>query len=40
MGGGGCKGQTVALLGHCVHIAHAEAGILTPEYLLLDSLHS
>ena len=29
-----------ALRGHCVHTAHAEAGILTPEYLSPDWLHS
>ena len=29
-----------ALRGHCVHTAHAEAGILTQEYLSPDWLHS
>ena len=33
-------GQVVALRGHCVHTAHAEAGILTQEYPSPDWLHS
>ena len=37
---GGNQGQVVALREHCVHTAHAEAGILTQEYLSLDWLHS
>ena len=27
------QGQVLALGAHCVHIAHAEVGILTQEYL-------
>ena len=27
------QGQVLALRAHCVHTAHAEAGILTQEYL-------
>ena len=34
------QGQIVALRAHCVHTAHAEAGILTQEYLPPDWLHS
>ena len=30
----------MAKLLHCVHTAHAEAGILTQEYLSPDWLHS
>ena len=33
-------GQVVALCAHFVHTAHAEAGILTQEYLSPDWLHS
>ena len=35
-----CVRTACALRGHCVHTAHAEAGILTQEYLSLDWLHS
>ena len=34
------SGQVVALRGHCMHTAHAEAGILTQEYLSPNWLHS
>ena len=33
-------GQVFALRAHCVHTTHAEAGILTQEYLSPDWLHS
>ena len=36
----GAIGQNVALRAHCVHTAHAEARILTQEYLSPDWLHS
>ena len=35
-----CVRTVCALRGHCVHTAHAEAGILTQEYLSPDWLHS
>ena len=35
-----CVCTACALRGHCVHTAHAEAGILTQEYLSPDWLHS
>ena len=35
-----CVRTACALRGHCVHTAHAEAGILTQEYLSPDWLHS
>ena len=35
-----CVRTVCALRGHCVHTAHAEAGILTQEYLPPDWLHS
>ena len=38
--GTGYRGQVLALRAHCVHTAHAEAGILTQEYLSPDWLHS
>ena len=33
-------GPEVSKWVHCVHTAHAEAGILTQEYLSPDWLHS
>ena len=35
-----CVRTACALRGHCVHTGHAEAGILTQEYLSPDWLHS
>ena len=35
-----CVGTACALRAYCVHTAHAEAGILTQEYLSPDWLHS
>ena len=35
-----CVRTACALRGHCVHTVHAEAGILTQEYLSPDWLHS
>ena len=35
-----CVCTVWALRAHCVHTAHAEAGILTQEYLSPDWLHS
>ena len=35
-----CVCTVWALRAHCVHTAHAEAGILTQEYLSSDWLHS
>ena len=35
-----CVRTACALRGHCVHTAHAKAGILTQEYLSPDWLHS
>ena len=35
-----CVCTAWALRAHCVHTAHAEAGILTQEYLSPDWLHS
>ena len=37
---GHCVRTAWALRAHCVHTAHAEAGILTQEYLSPDWLHS
>ena len=36
---GACTISSVAKLLHCVHTAHAEAGILTQEYLSPGWLH-